>query len=69
MAVVMNQPQIREVIFAPTCLGNHVMNVKFLAIFQVLMADRANALLLLDKLSATKRCHLRLRSSPLSVIL
>ena len=69
MAVVMNQPQIREVVFAPAFLGNHMMDVEFLAIFQVLVADRADALLPLDELSATKRRHLRLGSSLLPVVL
>ena len=69
VAVVMNQPQIREVVFAPALLGHHMMNVEGLAIFQVLVADRADALLPLDELSATKRGHLRLRSSLLPVIL
>jgi hypothetical protein len=32
-----------------------MMHVEFLTIFQVLVADRANALLPLDKLSAAKR--------------
>ena len=69
MAVMVNQPQIREVVFAPALLGNHMMDVEFLAIFQVLVADRADALLPLDKLSATKRRHLRFRSSLLPVVL
>jgi hypothetical protein len=53
--VMMNQPQIREVIFALAPLGNHmmnVMNVEVLAIFQVLVADRTDALLPLDEWSA-----------------
>jgi len=69
MTVVMNQPQIREVIFAPAFLGNHMMDMEFLAIFQVLVADRADALLPVDELSATKRGHLRFGSSLLPVIL
>ena len=69
MAVVMNQSQIRKVLFAPALLGNYMMNVKFLAIFQVLVADWADALLPLDKLPATKRGHLRLSSSLLPVVL
>jgi hypothetical protein len=46
-----------------------MVNVQFLAIFQVLVADWANALLPLDELSAAKRGHLRLGSSLLPVIL
>ena len=69
MAVMVNQPQIREVVFAPALLGNHMMDVEFLAIFQVLVADRADAFLPLDKLSTTKRRHLRFRSSLLPVVL
>ena len=69
MAVMVNQPQIREVIFAPAFLGHHMMNVEFLAIFQVLVADRTDALLPLDELSATKRGHLRFDSSLLPVVL
>ena len=69
MAVMMNQPQIREVVCAPALLGNHMMDVEFLAIFQVLVADRADALLPLDELPATKRRHLGLRSSLLPVVL
>jgi hypothetical protein len=69
MAVVMNQPQIREVIFAPALFGNHMMNVEVLAIFQVLVADRADALLPLDELPTTKRGHLNLGSSLLPVVL
>jgi hypothetical protein len=42
MAVVMHEPQIREIFFAPALLGNHMMNVKCLAIFQVLVADRTD---------------------------
>jgi hypothetical protein len=66
---MMNPPQIREVIFAPSLLGNPMMNGKFLAIFQMLVADWADTLLPLNKLSATKRCHLRLSSSLLPVVL
>jgi hypothetical protein len=40
MAVVMNQPQIHEVVFAPAFLGNHVMDVELLAIDQVMVTDR-----------------------------
>lgn len=69
MAIVMNEPQIREVIFAPACLGHHMMDVEILAIFQVLVADRANALLPLDELSATVCRHLRFGSSLLPVVL
>ena len=69
MAVVMNQPQIREVIFAPALFGNHMMNVEVLAIFQVLVAERTDALLPLDELLATKLSHLRFGSSLLPVIL
>ena len=69
MAGVMNQPQIREGICAPAFLRNHMMDMEFLAIFQVLVAARADALLPLDKLSATKRGHLRFGSSLLPVIL
>ena len=66
---MVNQPQIREVIFTPAFLGHHMMNVEFLAIFQVLVADRTDALLPLDELSATKRSHLRFGSSLLPVVL
>ena len=69
MAVVMHQPQIREVIFAPAFLGNHMMHVEFLAIFQVLVTDRTEALLPLDEWPATEFGHLRLGSSLLPVIL
>ena len=43
MAGVMNQPQIREVFCTPTFLGNPMMDVEILAIFQMLVADRASA--------------------------
>jgi hypothetical protein len=33
MAVMVNQPQIREVLFASALLGHHMMDVKFLAMF------------------------------------
>ena len=69
MAVLVNEPQIREVIFAPAFLRNHVMNVEVLAIFQMLVADRADAFLPLDELSATIRCHLRFSSPLLPVVL
>ena len=69
VAVMMNQPQICEVVFAPAFLGNHMMDMEFLAIFQVLVADRADALLPLDELSATERRHLRFSPSLLPVIL
>ena len=46
-----------------------MMNVKSLAIFQVLVADRADALLPLDKLSATIPCHLRFGSEDVSHVL
>ena len=69
VAVIMNQPQIREVIFAPALLGNPMMDMEVLAIFQVLVADRANALLPLDELSTAKRGYLQLGSSLLPVIL
>lgn len=45
------------------------MNMESLAIFQVLVADRADALLHLDELSATMHGHLRFGSSLLPVIL
>jgi hypothetical protein len=66
---MMNEPQICEVIFPPAFLRNHMVHVKFLAIFQVLMADRTETALPLDKLSVTKRRPLRLRSSLLPVLL
>jgi hypothetical protein len=46
-----------------------MMNVKCLAIFQVLVADRANTLLPLDELAATMHCHLWLGSSLLPIVL
>jgi hypothetical protein len=69
MAVMMNEPQIREVVFPPALFGNHMMDMQFLTIFQVLVADRADALLPVDELPATQRGHLRLRSSLLPVLL
>ena len=63
MAGVMHQPQIREVVFAPTFLGNPMMDMEILTIFQVLMAHRADALLFVDELSATQHRHLGFRSS------
>ena len=69
MADLMHELQIREVIFAPVFLRHHMMNVECLAIFQVLVADRANALLPPDELTATMRCHLRLGSSLLPIVL
>ena len=69
MAVVMHEPQIREVVFPPAFLGNHMMDMQFLTIFQVLVADRAEALLPLGELPATTRGPLRLRSSLLPVLL
>ena len=69
MAGLMHKPQIREVIFTPAFLRHHMMNVEYLAIFQVLMTDRANILLPLDELTATMRCHLRLGSSLLPIVL
>jgi hypothetical protein len=69
MAGVMHEPQIREDIFAPASLGLHMMHVEFFAVFQVLVADRANALLPLDELSVPKRRHLRFGSSLVPVIL
>ena len=56
-------------LLCPTFLGNPMMNMELLAIFQVLMAHRADALLLLDELSATKHRHLGFRSSLLPVVL
>ena len=69
VAVLMNEPQIREVIFAPAFLGNSMMNMEAFAIFQVLVADRADALLHLDELAATMHGHLRLGSSLLPIVL
>jgi hypothetical protein len=69
MAGVMHQPPIRAVLFAPAFLGNHLMHVQLLAIFQVLVTDWAAAVLPVDKLPATKRRPLRLRSSLLPVVL
>ena len=34
VAVVMHQPQIREIIRTPALLGNHVMHVQVFAVFQ-----------------------------------
>ena len=69
VAIVMNEPQIGGVIFAPVFLGNHMMDVKFLPIFQVLVTDWTETLLSLDELPTTKRRHLRLRSSLLPIVL
>lgn len=69
MAVVMNQPQIREGVFAPAFLGNHMMDVESLAIFRVLVTNGADTMLPLNELSAMKRCHLRLSSSLLPGVL
>ncbi len=68
MAVVVNQPQSREVVLAPAFLGNHMMNVEFLAIFQVLVTDRTETLLSLDELPAVKDGHLGLGSSLLPIM-
>jgi hypothetical protein len=46
-----------------------MVDVKFLAIFQMLVTDRTETLLSLDEWPATKRGHLRLGSSLLPVIL
>ena len=46
-----------------------MMHVEVLAIFQVLVADRADALLPVDELPTTKRAHLNLGSSLLPVVL
>ena len=54
VAVVMHQPQIREGICAPAFLGNSMMHVESLAIFQGLVTDWTEALLPLDELPATK---------------
>ena len=67
MAGVMHQPQIREVVFAPALLRNHMMDVEVLAIFEVLVTDRTDTLLPSGKLPATKDRHLRL-GSPLSPV-
>ena len=69
VAVMMDQPQIREIVFAPAFLRFHMMNVEGLAIFQVLVADRADTLLPVDELSATVCRHLRFGSSLLPVVL
>jgi hypothetical protein len=50
MAVQMNQPQINEIVRAPVLLGKHMMDVRFLAIFEVLATDRAEAVLPLEQL-------------------
>jgi hypothetical protein len=63
MAGVVHQPQIREGVRAPAFLGNYMMHVEFLAIFQVLVTDRTEALLPLDEWPATQCGHLWLRSS------
>jgi hypothetical protein len=60
MTGMMNQPQIRQIISAPNMLGNHMMPMQFFAIFQMLMADGTATVLSLDKLSVTKRRHVRL---------
>jgi hypothetical protein len=69
VAVLMHEPQIREGFFAPALLGYHMMDVEVLAVFQVLVANRAGALLPQDKLSATMGRHLWFGSSLLPVVL
>ena len=69
MTVRMNQPQIREVVFSPALLRYHMMNVEVFAIFQMMVAGGANALLLFDQLAETMRRHLRFRSPLLPVVL
>jgi hypothetical protein len=66
---MVNQPQIGEVVFAPAFLGNRMMDMKFLTIFQVLVTDRTETLLSLDELAATKYGHLGFSSSLFPVIL
>jgi hypothetical protein len=65
----MNQPHFREVIRAPAFLGHHMMDVESLAIFQVLVTDRTEAMLPLDEWPPTKFSHLRLGSSLSPVVL
>ena len=52
---MVNQPQICEIIFARTLLGHYMMDVEPFAIFQTLVADRANAWLPLDQLATEIR--------------
>lgn len=65
----MDQPKIREIVFAPAFLRDHMMSVEPFAIFQMMVADWTNALLPLDELAATIRRHLRFRSPLLPVVL
>jgi hypothetical protein len=45
VAVVMHQPEIREIIRTPVFLGNHMMHVQVFAVFQDLVTDGTEALL------------------------
>jgi len=56
MTVAMHKPQIHEVVRTPVLLGNHMVYVGFLAIFQVLVTSRAEPLLPLKEL-AISRCR------------
>ena len=69
MAGVMHEPQIRERIYAPALLGDHMVDVESLTMLQVLMTDGTAPLLSLDELPATKFGHLRLRPSLSPVVL
>ncbi len=69
MAVRVNQLQIREVVLPPALLRDHMMHMEVLTIFQMLVANWADALLTLDELSATIRRHLRLGPPLLPVLL
>jgi hypothetical protein len=69
MAGVMHQPHIREVICTPAVLGDHMMDVESLAIFQVLVTDGTEALLPLDEWPSTKFDRLRFGSSLSPVVL
>ena len=65
----MHEPQIRESICAPALLGDHMVHVESLAIFQVMVTDRTETLLSLDEVPGTKCRHLRLGSSLSPVVL
>ncbi len=41
MTVIVYKSQIIEFVHAPELLGNHMMKVQFLAIFEMLVTDRA----------------------------
>jgi hypothetical protein len=50
MAIPMDKSQVRQLVRAAVFLGNHMMDLKFFAVFEPLMTDETETLLSIGEL-------------------